>query len=243
VSLVDPEVTRRKFRRELELWDENASSYSRRGWILLHRESVQVEVGFLARLPVGPQVVTTMPVCIQVDFSNFDLWAPSVEFIDPFTRAYAPPIVQALVEAPGGPQNLLVGGHPETGRPFLCVPGVRQYHTHPQHSGDSWLLHRTSREGSLAMICERVWQTMARTLLGLQIQLQTLPGQMQFQLQLVSAPGEAAPALWAQAEQNQQNTPGNQAEGGAASAPSAQMLAALGLAVPGVGERAQGAKQ
>lgn len=231
MSLVDPEVTRRKLEQELELWDQHVASYTRRGWIMLRREPPVLEIAFLARLPVGGSVITAIPACIQVEFSNYDLWAPSVEFIDPFTREYAPPPVQALVEVPGGAQNLLVVGHPETGRPFLCVPGIRQYHTHPQHTGDSWLLHRPGREGSLAMICERVWQTMARTLLGVQLQLQTLPGQMQIQLALASAPGEAAPSLWAQAEANQKAAGAQQGQP-IALAPSAQMLAALGIAVP-----------
>jgi hypothetical protein len=228
VTLVDPEVTRRKLDHELALWDEHCASYERRGWIMLSRDAPVVEVAFLARLQIGGSVITAVPACIQVEFANYDLWAPSVEFIDPLTRQYAPPPVQALVEVAGGAQNLLVGGHPDTGRPFLCVPGIRQYHTHPQHTGDSWLLHRPGREGSLAMICERVWQTMARTLLGVQLQLQTLPGQMQFQLGLASAPGEVAAALWQQAEAGQQ--PANGAP--VALAPSAQMLAALGLAGP-----------
>ncbi len=33
--IVDPEVTRLKFERELELWRENGATYRRRGWILL----------------------------------------------------------------------------------------------------------------------------------------------------------------------------------------------------------------
>jgi hypothetical protein len=231
VTLVDPEVTSRKLGRELELWDEHAESYQHRGWVMLRREPPVLEVAFLARLPIGGNVIAAIPACIQIDFINYDLWAPSVEFIDPITRQYAPPAVQALIEVAGGAQNVLVGGHPDTGRPFLCFPGIRQYHTHPQHTGDSWLLHRPGREGSLAMICERVWQTMARTLLGVQLQLQTLPGQMQLQLGLVSAPGEVAPAMWQQADTNQQGQ-ATQQETPASIAPSAQMLAALGVPVP-----------
>jgi len=231
VILTDPEVTRRKVAHELDLWDQQAASYNRRGWIMLRREPPVLDIAFLARLQVGATVVTAIAACVQIDFTNYDLWAPSVEFVDPFTRQYAPPPVQALVEVPGGAQNLLVGGHPETGRPFL-----RQYHTHPQHTGDSWLLHRPGREGSLAMICERVWQTMARTLLGVQLQLQTLPGQMQFNIALVSAPGEAAPALWMQAEANQQAAAAQQGPAVAAT-PSAQMLEALGLAAAGALEQ------
>jgi hypothetical protein len=173
-------------------------------------------------------------VCIQIDFTSFDLWAPSAEFIDPFTREYTTPVVQAIVEVEGGAQNLIIGGHPETNRPFLCVPGVRQYHSHPQHTGDSWLLHRPERGGSLVMICERVWQTMARTLLGVQFQLLSIPAGLQANFQIVSAPGEQAPAMWAQAEQQHTGQP-------APASPPAHVLAALGIAQQAAG--AQGGEQ
>lgn len=224
MNLVNPDVSARKIRRELELWDANAEVYSRRGWIMLRREPPVLDIAFLARLPVGGNIVPAVAACVQIDFTNFDLWAPSVEFIDPISRDYAPPVVQALVEVEGGAQNLIVGGHPDTGRPFLCIPGVRQYHSHPQHTGDPWLLHRSPRGGSLTVICDRIWHTMARTLLGVQIQMVTLPGSLQLNIQLVNAPGEQAPAIWAQAEQQPAPQP--------AHADGAAVMAALGLAVP-----------
>jgi hypothetical protein len=36
--------------------------------------------------------------------------------------------------------------------PFLCMRGVREYHRHPAHTGDSWLIHRKRGEGTLATI-------------------------------------------------------------------------------------------
>lgn len=29
-------------------------------------------------------------------------------------------------------------GHPTTGRPFICMVGSREYHTHSSHLGDHW---------------------------------------------------------------------------------------------------------
>ena len=199
--VVDPDVTRLKFERELELWRENEDTYRRRGWILLAEKELAVEIGFLGRLSIGGGPIPAMTACVRIDFTNFDLEPPSVEFIDPFTGDYAPPPVQAIVDTDEGPRDLLVHNHPDTGRPFFCVPGVRQYHAHPQHSGDSWLLHRETHEGSLATICDRIWRAMVRNLLGINIQVQTLPGQLQIQTRLVNAPGDVAPTLWEQMEQ------------------------------------------
>ena len=199
--VVDPDVTRAKFERELDLWHANEEAYGRRGWILLARRELAVDVGFLGRVSLGAQHISAMTACVRIDFTNYDLWPPSVEFIDPFRGEFAPPIVPALIDSAEGPRNLLVSGHPDTNRPFFCVPGVREYHDHPQHSGDSWLLHRKTGAGSLATICDRIWRTMARNVLGVQIVTQTLPGTGQLELRVANAPGEIAPMMWQQADQ------------------------------------------
>ena len=38
--------------------------------------------------------------------------------------------------------------------PFLCIPGVKEYHDHPGHSGDPWELHRPAGEGRLVRLLE-----------------------------------------------------------------------------------------
>lgn len=229
--VVDPEVTRRKFERELELWHENEHTYRQRGWMLVGHGEIDVDIGFLGRLPLGPQPMPAMSACVRIDFKNYDLWPPSVEFINPFTGDYTPPQVQALVDSDEGPRNLVVQSHPDTNRPFFCVPGIRQYHEHPQHSGDSWLLHRHTGAGSLATICDRIWRAMARNLLGIHLEVQTLPGQLQLQLRVANAPGEVAPQMWAQAEQTEQ---AQRAQQEGIVLPQGQLppeiLAALGLA-------------
>jgi len=235
MTVVDPEVTRRKFERELELWREQEDVYRRRGWLLLGEDELNVDIGFLGRLPIGAQVIPAMSACVRIDFTDYDLSPPSVEFIDPMTGEPAPPQVQALVGTDEGPRDLVVQSHPETGRAFFCVPGVRQYHEHPQHSGDSWLVHRATGEGRLATICDRIWRSMARNLLGVQLNLQTLPGQqLQIQLRVANAPGEVVEAMWEQAHQAQQAA--RAAQSGLI-VPQAQSLppqvaAALGLQQP-----------
>lgn len=191
--LVDPRVSAAKLARELSDWDDNGPTYRRRGWILLERGTHHVDVGFLARVALGgPAVVTAMTACVRIDYTNYDLWAPSVTFIEPFASEPAMPAVRALAMEADGPRDALVEGHPGTGRPFLCLPGIREYHEHPQHTGDDWLLHRTSGDGRLAVICERIWHRMVRNVVGLRVTMQALPQPLGTQLEIGVAQADPA---------------------------------------------------
>jgi len=171
--LVAPAVPRTKFDEQLKRWHANADSYASRGWLLLSVGDLSVDVGMLQNVDMGSRTVPVMTVCVRIDYWNFDLWAPSVTFINPITRQPAPPIVRA--PDPVGPnevRDVLIDGHPATLQPFVCLPGIREYHVHPQHTGDDWLLHRHLHEGDLAVICDRLWRLMARNVLGIGIGLQ-----------------------------------------------------------------------
>ena len=87
--------------------------------------------------------------------------------------------------SPDGPRDLLVDQHPITGRPFLCVPGTREYHSHPQHSGDDWLLHRSTGAGRLIPLCDLLWRTMAANIVGAQAAIQTVGAAVPMNLRVV----------------------------------------------------------
>lgn len=171
--LVDPVVSAAKLTRQLDDWETNAEIYHERGWQLLGSEDLWVEVAFTSRLPIGPfQDLLATPLAVRISFENYDVWAPSVRVIDPLTRRWlgvprlrAPDFANA--DASGPPTDLFVDGHPETGRVFLCIPGVREYHSHPEHSGDDWLLYRGRGFGTLGQLCELLWRLTTRTVTGL----------------------------------------------------------------------------
>jgi hypothetical protein len=83
----------------------------------------------------------------RFDLSDYDLRAPSVEFLDPFkdeALQYATMFRALEFEKQRKAHLVLLDAHPATGKPFLCIRGIREYHEHPQHSGDDWLLYRES---------------------------------------------------------------------------------------------------
>lgn len=151
--LVDPEVARRKFDAELATVAAIEADLHRRGIWILSATFPNVFVAFAA-----PRI---RPVNVYfgavINFDNFDLQPASVRLVDPLTRE---PLVQGQILAPfarlvnGVPQPLLMGRPNDV--PFLCLPGVREYHEHPAHTGDSWLLHRGTGEGSLYFLLDKL---------------------------------------------------------------------------------------
>ncbi|NOJ44741.1 putative metal-binding protein [Bradyrhizobium archetypum] len=187
LQTVDPEVSRVKFERELANYRSMESAYRKRGWILLDAEFPEIFVVFAATKPRPPPIVAA----IVLNFTDYDLRPPSVSFVDPFTREPIPAKllqVQILRRAaiPGAtPETILAlaqqGGVQVTNmiqynspddRPFICLPGIREYHDNPAHTGDSWLMHRSSGEGSLAFILEKIWHHGVSPIEHYQVQVQ-----------------------------------------------------------------------
>lgn len=49
------------------------------------------------------------------------------------------------------------GPHPQSGRPFVCMRGAREYHTHPSHVGDAWASLKDSSSYTLGGILTQLW--------------------------------------------------------------------------------------
>jgi putative metal binding uncharacterized protein len=169
-QVVDPIVSRAKFDRELGQYRAREDTYRQRGWWLMRAEYPRVLVAFIS--------MKTKPRAIEfgalLDFTNYDLRPPSVRIVDPFTeipyakkelptmmpRRATPETAHALFQIGNQvvPVSFLIQAWDNGGVPFVCLPGVREYHDNPGHSGDSWFLHRNGGEGTLYYILEKLWQ-------------------------------------------------------------------------------------
>lgn len=49
------------------------------------------------------------------------------------------------------------GPHHTTGQPFVCMAGIREYHTHPSHIPDHWSNYRTRSDFNLAGLLTQLW--------------------------------------------------------------------------------------
>ena len=63
-----------------------------------------------------------------------------------------------LNTAPANPTSVFhAGPHPTTNRPFVCMRGSREYHTHPSHVTDFWEPVKGLSRYQLDGILTQVW--------------------------------------------------------------------------------------
>jgi hypothetical protein len=190
--LVDPAISRTKFEREIAEYRKLEDDYISRGWWMLKAEFPEVFVVFATPRVKPPSVAFGA----LLDFTNYDLWPPSVKLVDPFTRkpyswAELPtrlprlikPQIDPALAAQQAVQNMtvesqvaeLMQSHEPNNPnavPFLCMPGVREYHHHPGHSADDWLLHRGQGEGTLFFILDQLHRYGVLPITGYNMRLQ-----------------------------------------------------------------------
>lgn len=185
--LVDPAVSRAKFDLEIAKYRELEDYHLRRGVWLVRAKYPEMFVVFGAPKLKPPAVIFGA----LLDFSNYDLWPPSVKLVDPFTRvpykhgelpyhllrqpstpsSPAPPgQVQMVMQQPDD----LMQAHSLDEIPFLCIQGVREYHEHPAHTGDPWLLHRDGGKGTLHLLLERIYKYGVEPLVGYNVTMQPM---------------------------------------------------------------------
>lgn len=194
----DPAVVRRKVEREIASYFSRQDHYRARGIWVLQYDFPQLLVAFVAP-NVKPYPIAAFGVL--VDMSNYDVEPPSLLFVNPFTRApltfkevptrlvrirlenITQQIPPSVVLPPGMPQGIvqqiqhqdqLLQGSDEE-RPFMCLQGVREYHSNPAHTGDSWWLHRSKDAGSLLRLLDVISKYGTEAMRDLQFQLQFLP--------------------------------------------------------------------
>jgi hypothetical protein len=167
--LVDPAVCRAKFEQELEYYKSRLDEFvARGGWL------VKVEYPDMLFVFGTPHLQPPgVAFGALIDFTNYDLWPPSLKIINPFTQQpykasqLPTPFLRRVSGAVVQPANqdavqqevqLSVGpmaqAYSPEDIPFICLVGLREYHNHLRHSGDLWLLHRRSGRGKLSHILE-----------------------------------------------------------------------------------------
>lgn len=184
----DPRVSRAKFKREVDQFLQDPERNAKIGLWMLKAEYPEVLVAFAT--PRLQQV--SVPFAALVDFTDYDARPLAVTLVHPCTRKVLkysevlpqtfpnlpfqpPPRISRLRLGPGGQliqDSLLQGYDQDDPAPFLCLPGVRAYHEHPAHTGDSWWLHKQRGAGSLHTILHTLWKYGVRNITGQNVVIQ-----------------------------------------------------------------------
>lgn len=184
---VEPTVCRAKFQRELDEFKAQRTAHHQRGVWLLDDTFPEV---FLVLMSAKQQPFSAV-FGVVINFENYDVEPPSVRFVHPVTREplramdLPHPMLRTQrakgpngepATGPGGEalyesQPLVVAEDPA--RPgFVCLQGVREYHAHPAHTGDSWWLHRGTGVGRLAYLVNALATYGIDPVQGIRLQMQ-----------------------------------------------------------------------
>jgi hypothetical protein len=112
-----------------------------RGWRVITRAYPVLDVAF------ERQGRATMRVQMHCD--DWNELPPAIALLDADGNY--------LTKSPAGSGVFNVGPHPTTGRPFICMAGAREYHTHSSHTSDHWENYKTRSGYDLGGILHQVW--------------------------------------------------------------------------------------
>lgn len=152
-----PEVSKQLFEEEVGKILGNADLLFERGWLVL----VAVYPEFT--LAVKHRKTGRIRV-FRFIFDDWNDQPPKLSFLDGET----------LLELPGAmwPTNALSHWHQSgwqpangasTGQPFMCMAGIREYHTHQSHISDSWENYKKQSGFDLGGIVSRVTEVFQKS--------------------------------------------------------------------------------
>ncbi|ABE37273.1 hypothetical protein RPD_0033 [Rhodopseudomonas palustris BisB5] len=96
------------------------------------------------------------PLRLRLVCDDWDEIPPSIELLNKEG--------QPLATAPPNVGNVFNGStHPNTGRPFVCMRGAREYHTHGSHTSDLWDNYRGQSGMDLGGIVVQLWRAWKRS--------------------------------------------------------------------------------
>ena len=143
---MDPAVSLKKFDRDVTRLREDADGLIRSlGWEISTATHPLLDIAF-----THPR--SNRRVGFRFCFENWTDAAPSLTLFNPEDGVLLP-----WDKWPHG--TWAVGNpHPTTGKPFLCLPGIYEYHIHSSHLNDPWSNYSGRDSYKFGHLVHRVWQ-------------------------------------------------------------------------------------
>jgi len=113
-----------------------------RNWTCFSREYPTLDVGF-----AGPG---RQPLRVRMQCDDWNELPPAIDLLSIAG--------EQLKSLPSGPTGIFhQGPHNMTGRPFVCMAGTREYHTHSSHTSDLWENYKARSGYDLGGILTQIW--------------------------------------------------------------------------------------
>jgi hypothetical protein len=139
-------LSRAAFERDVGRLDRRTAE--KFGWTVVTAEYPVLDVSF--------KHATAAPLRLRFTCTDWDELPPSIELLDAAGKHLtAPPPHVGSVFHPGP--------HASTGRPFVCMRGSREYHTHESHLTDYWSNYRGKPGIDLLGILGQLWRAWKRS--------------------------------------------------------------------------------
>jgi hypothetical protein len=147
-----PELSRARFDDAVAQLRGNPSLLRDRGWTIDAAEYPDLRITAVHRNSGASRT-------FRFRLDGWDERPPSLVVIDPETLEMLPgnqwPVRSGFWHHHGWGGEA-GGGMP--GQPFLCMKGIREYHTHSSHLGEKWENYRTNSDYSLPNIVSKVME-------------------------------------------------------------------------------------
>jgi hypothetical protein len=115
-----------------------------RGWSLFAKEYPVLDVAFEAE--------GRRPLRVRFDCTGWNQKPTAVKLLtlEGHGLTYVPQDATGVINP---------GPHPISRKPFVCLPGTREYHAHIHHFTDRWENYRDKDDFSLGGILTKIWRT------------------------------------------------------------------------------------
>lgn len=118
-----------------------------RQWTILERTHPVLSVLF--------EAPGRVPFRVRMECDNWNDCSPAVALLDKDGV-----LLQSL---PTGSPIFNSSAHPVTGKPFVCMAGIREYHTHSSHLNDLWDNYKIRAGYDLGGILSQLWSGWLKT--------------------------------------------------------------------------------